>query len=102
MIRRPPRSTLFPYTTLFRSVRRRVAKVGAAGVVAAAVFLEQLVGADAFLLGAVEVVVAAEAGLLRCLDEGQGGRGLLAAIGRGNGLNPVNPIPRMLPSALKK
>src|SRR5256885_13124171 len=24
MIRRPPRSTLFPYTTLFRSVRRRV------------------------------------------------------------------------------
>src|SRR5688572_31456819 len=25
MIRRPPRSTLFPYTTLFRSVRRAVA-----------------------------------------------------------------------------
>src|SRR2546430_3913513 len=25
MIRRPPRSTLFPYTTLFRSVRRGVA-----------------------------------------------------------------------------
>src|SRR3712207_7900625 len=24
MIRRPPRSTLFPYTTLFRSVRRAV------------------------------------------------------------------------------
>src|SRR3712207_8397112 len=24
MIRRPPRSTLFPYTTLFRSVQRRV------------------------------------------------------------------------------
>src|SRR5437016_10220739 len=24
MIRRPPRSTLFPYTTLFRSVRRSV------------------------------------------------------------------------------
>src|SRR3712207_9276437 len=27
MIRRPPRSTLFPYTTLFRSVRREVALV---------------------------------------------------------------------------
>src|SRR3712207_8826530 len=26
MIRRPPRSTLFPYTTLFRSVRRPVAE----------------------------------------------------------------------------
>src|SRR3712207_7466479 len=25
MIRRPPRSTLFPYTTLFRSLRRRLA-----------------------------------------------------------------------------
>src|SRR2546430_2814702 len=26
MIRRPPRSTLFPYTTLFRSVRRRLSQ----------------------------------------------------------------------------
>src|SRR2546428_6308540 len=26
MIRRPPRSTLFPYTTLFRSVPRRAAR----------------------------------------------------------------------------
>src|SRR2546427_5987237 len=29
MIRRPPRSTLFPYTTLFRSARCRVAPLGA-------------------------------------------------------------------------
>src|SRR5256885_13019343 len=28
MIRRPPRSTLFPYTTLFRSVRARRARLG--------------------------------------------------------------------------
>src|SRR5256885_5484771 len=28
MIRRPPRSTLFPYTTLFRSELRRVVKPG--------------------------------------------------------------------------
>src|SRR2546423_3058711 len=27
MIRRPPRSTLFPYTTLFRSVRRRYGRL---------------------------------------------------------------------------
>src|SRR5438874_10307498 len=27
MIRRPPRSTLFPYTTLFRSQRERVAEL---------------------------------------------------------------------------
>src|SRR5689334_23903249 len=31
MIRRPPRSTLFPYTTLFRSVRPRVGVVAVAG-----------------------------------------------------------------------
>src|SRR5947209_14041701 len=27
MIRRPPRSTLFPYTTLFRSVREQLARI---------------------------------------------------------------------------
>src|SRR2546430_12008045 len=31
MIRRPPRSTLFPYTTLFRSVLRSGAAPGVAG-----------------------------------------------------------------------
>src|SRR2546430_9270035 len=31
MIRRPPRSTLFPYTTLFRSPRDRGALVGSQG-----------------------------------------------------------------------
>src|SRR3712207_8045248 len=28
MIRRPPRSTLFPYTTLFRSLRERIVFLG--------------------------------------------------------------------------
>src|SRR3712207_8697262 len=40
MIRRPPRSTLFPYTTLFRSVEVRVERdegVGAVADLAAAV-----------------------------------------------------------------
>src|SRR2546429_2434384 len=32
MIRRPPRSTLFPYTTLFRSVRRLTRLVAHLGV----------------------------------------------------------------------
>src|SRR5690348_17361937 len=31
MLRRPPRSTLFPYTTLFRSARRRLLTVGGTG-----------------------------------------------------------------------
>src|SRR5438034_8814928 len=30
MIRRPPRSTLFPYTTLFRSINGRNARIGTA------------------------------------------------------------------------
>src|SRR5688572_32302456 len=30
MIRRPPRSTLFPYTTLFRSLKRLASKYGMA------------------------------------------------------------------------
>src|SRR3712207_7976451 len=38
MIRRPPRSTLFPYTTLFRSIRELADLVGAA------LLLEQLLG----------------------------------------------------------
>src|SRR6266545_6319687 len=33
MIRRPPRSTLFPYTTLFRSLARRAHQLEAEGVV---------------------------------------------------------------------
>src|SRR5258708_16035013 len=28
MIRRPPRSTLFPYTTLFRSIRDTMSRIG--------------------------------------------------------------------------
>src|SRR5260221_11598504 len=32
MIRRPPRSTLFPYTTLFRSIKRRSASLGCATI----------------------------------------------------------------------
>src|SRR2546422_7838668 len=35
MIRRPPRSTLFPYTTLFRSAIFELLAVGRPGVVAA-------------------------------------------------------------------
>src|SRR5256885_8304926 len=31
MIRRPPRSTLFPYTTLFRSARRELAQIRTPG-----------------------------------------------------------------------
>src|SRR2546422_4489780 len=58
MIRRPPRSTLFPYTTLFRSLRRRGAdrefRVGAQSAGSVASGVRSAVGrpdrADAALL----------------------------------------------------
>src|SRR3712207_7275202 len=67
MIRRPPRSTLFPYTTLFRSVlrvlRHHALAVGA---------VVQAVGAVGILLGG-EVHRAAVHGLVVTLA--RGGRG---------------------------
>src|SRR5258708_29879097 len=45
MIRRPPRSTLFPYTTLFRSQRHRLDVAELVGEIGQAVLLRQL-GAD--------------------------------------------------------
>src|SRR5438552_14833810 len=42
MIRRPPRSTLFPYTTLFRSPQERLF-IGLTGIVAAEVALHHTI-----------------------------------------------------------
>src|SRR3712207_7962352 len=64
MIRRPPRSTLFPYTTLFRSLGERAAgHVAAAGVVGGVpaggqVLLGQLVlaGRHGVVLGGGQVL----------------------------------------------
>src|SRR3712207_7947323 len=56
MIRRPPRSTLFPYTTLFRSLLEGAGEGLAVGAV---VEHEQLAVDVAELLGQVEHVVVA-------------------------------------------
>src|SRR5947208_7868973 len=58
MIRRPPRSTLFPYTTLFRSVGRRPAGLPRRGLTSAAIAvafggeyrMRRLTGMDAVFL----------------------------------------------------
>src|SRR2546430_8217498 len=42
MIRRPPRSTLFPYTTLFRSDQRTLAARGSGNAAARGLHLRQL------------------------------------------------------------
>src|SRR3712207_6970459 len=46
MIRRPPRSTLFPYTTLFRSPPSRLPQSAGAGADALGGGLVDVVGAD--------------------------------------------------------
>src|SRR5690349_23509599 len=56
MLRRPPRSTLFPYTTLFRSVQ----------LVAGA---EHPVAHDAHLLGALDPATAGKHGPRECRSE---------------------------------
>src|SRR5256885_11742609 len=64
MIRRPPRSTLFPYTTLFRSVRGSGGEEGARRGVREP--LPDLQGADQEGLHDCEVLV--RAGLPRAVD----------------------------------
>src|SRR5437016_10173501 len=54
MLRRPPRSTLFPYTTLFRSDFDRLVKLGAFGRLEQAHRLRQGNGAFLFNLGRSE------------------------------------------------
>src|SRR2546430_15040550 len=63
MIRRPPRSTLFPYTTLFRSVRELESEHGALALLARGVL--GLVDADERVL---EARVVHDHRALRVLD----------------------------------
>src|SRR5258707_2100254 len=55
MIRRPPRSTLFPYTTLFRSVHHAAADVLPRGRSAHGRFLREALGAPGGARGRARV-----------------------------------------------
>src|SRR3712207_8841981 len=94
MIRRPPRSTLFPYTTLFRSAAgRAVSKTVSAPADSKAGEAK----------GEAQSLTAAQNGQS---DEVQatwrGKTDIFFQIGRAHGLNPGTPIFRMPPSACKK
>src|SRR2546427_7980988 len=52
MIRRPPRSTLFPYTTLFRSLRAKVSQVTTKKVPVLALVVVAMFGMVAGVLAA--------------------------------------------------
>src|SRR3712207_8753488 len=97
MIRRPPRSTLFPYTTLFRSAllpprsglacRPRRALADAR---------QEVERAGVEVGGVLDVRAVAGAGVNVGL--GASGRG----VGRAHVLNPITPKYRMPSSSLKK
>src|SRR3712207_7371012 len=96
MIRRPPRSTLFPYTTLFRSL------VPAAGYPR----VEFVVGDPGLVEPPADVIerdqglgqVDQEGVVTHVVGAGGGGR---VGIGRAHVRTPVTPIYRMPASLLK-
>src|SRR3712207_8631325 len=65
MIRRPPRSTLFPYTTLFRSDRERRALPGEVRGVEVLVLLVDVLGEEVVRGNGVDLHVEAGLGGLR-------------------------------------
>src|SRR2546422_9230775 len=81
MIRRPPRSTLFPYTTLFRSVAAYTAVHVAAFVVAGTVFVavaEQIERAPVLIVLIAMAMIVLEAVVVAMLALGaQWGLGTL-------------------------
>src|SRR2546430_12704594 len=78
MIRRPPRSTLFPYTTLFRSevvarlLHQRSGRTGPFVAVNCGTFTEGLVASDLFghVRGAFTGAVVEQQGLFRAARGG--------------------------------
>src|SRR2546422_4643532 len=97
MIRRPPRSTLFPYTTLFRSVYAVAFGVGAACVGAAGALVapilpwEPATGLSLSVASFNIVIIGGKGGLLRAVVRGV----LLSGAGaRGAGFLPTPPEER--------
>src|SRR3712207_7360411 len=72
MIRRPPRSTLFPYTTLFRSVAFLTAAQAIFGTGGATIVPVMLIAA--LLLGAQVFIISSSRALYQLSKDGQIGR----------------------------
>src|SRR2546422_7086450 len=96
MIRRPPRSTLFPYTTLFRSSGRARGRVGPGWTARARGLQGRATG------GVGRVHRRRDAGAARLRGGAGGRRGARGGGGgrfrRGGGRGPRRPLPRRAPS----
>src|SRR5215203_1256531 len=81
MIRRPPRSTLFPYTTLFRSQRHyRGDEYGYSPVATVAGVLMLMIGALVTLVGIGSLLAALVAGSIFDSLDFPGGGGAVASV----------------------
>src|SRR3712207_8684072 len=98
MIRRPPRSTLFPYTTLFRSLVTASVERSLKRLRTDRLDLVQLHSCSADVLREGGVIDA----LRRGRDEGKTGFIGYSEIGRAQVLTPVTPISPMPSFAWKK
>src|SRR3712207_4973090 len=106
MIRRPPRSTLFPYTTLFRSTPKQeaqVAKIASLvvklGAVAAILFLNPQFSIDLQLIGGVIILQTMPSVALGLYTRWLHRGGLIAGwvAGMAAGLAMVYDIPKLNP-----
>src|SRR5256885_2651336 len=113
MIRRPPRSPLFPYPTLFRSVNRcavsagRVVAIHGAGPIGAGAFLTlKRRGVEAIVvdpsptrraalagLGARTVLDPSACDVVAAIRDLTGGRGADASIDAAGGAEALSPVP---------
>src|SRR3989442_15308509 len=97
MIRRPPRSTLFPYTTLFRSLSREVLSLRSR--LAEHLVVKDLVGSSSAMTRVKEVIAKVADSDSPGLIEGESGTGkelVAAAIHRqsGRAKGPFVPVNR--------
>src|SRR3989441_6093427 len=67
MIRRPPRSTLFPYTTLFRSVASKVAELEATYLAVVREWGQSIESSDSYTFGHCERVARRSVAVARAL-----------------------------------
>src|SRR5258707_8917293 len=95
MIRRPPRSTLFPYTTLFRSLVRH-------GVAEEDIGLALVPGSFEIPLAAKRLAMSGRYDAVVCLGAVIRGATAHFEIGRAHVWTPVTPKSRMPSFSLKK